>query len=110
MRLQRFTDYLLGHRWQALILTFLVTYIPVVGMAGILIAALMTLSVGITEGGIFTLAATLPFALVSFIKTPETNSAVMHLTVIFAITSNLLTWALAVLLRRGWKWSSILQA
>ena len=104
------TNYLLRHRWQALILTFLITYIPVLGMASILIAALVTLCVGVLEGALFTVAATLPYALIFLLGPPGTISMIMLVTVMLAMTGNVLTWVFAVLLRRGWKWSALLQA
>jgi hypothetical protein len=105
------TNYLLKHRWQALILTFLITYIPVLGMASILIAALFTLCVGVFEGALFTLVATLPYILAFISGTQETEvfTLMVWTAVVLTVTSNILTFAFAVLLRRRWSWSAILQ-
>jgi len=109
MRLQRITNYLLRHRWQAMILTFLITYIPVLGMASILIAGLFTLCVGALEGALFTLVATLPYALVFLSAKQEAIPVVIWATVILTVIGNVLTWVFAVLLRRHYSWSLILQ-
>lgn len=109
MRLKRFTNYLLQHRWQAIILTFLITYIPVIGMGSILIAGLVTLCVGVLEGALFTVAATLPYALVFLTGMQESVPIVIWMTVILTVLGNFLTWSFAVLLRRHYTWSMILQ-
>jgi hypothetical protein len=109
MRLQRLTEYLLRHRWQAIVLTFLITYIPVVGMISILIAGLVTLCVGVVEGALFTLAATLPYFFVFITGTHETVPVVVWATVTLSVTGNVLTWVFAVMLRRNSSWSLILQ-
>lgn len=115
MRLERLTKYLLEHRWQAVILTFLISCVPLIGMVGILIAAFMTLCVGIFEGAVFTLAATLPSVLL-FIwiqaylgGTQEAVSVSNWATIILTVTGNILTWAFAVLLRRKCSWTTLLQ-
>jgi len=109
MRLQRLTDYLLRHRWQAIVLTFLITYIPVLGMVGILIAGLVTLCVGVFEGAVFTIAATLPYAFVFISGTQEAVPVIIWATVILSVSGNVLTWAFAVMLRRNSSWSLIIQ-
>ncbi len=110
MRLQRLTNYLLSHRWQAVLLTFLITYIPVIGLGSILIAGLVTLCVGIFEGAVFTIAATLPYVFVFFSNSSqEAIPLIIWATVILSISGNLLTWIFAVMLRRNCSWSQILQ-
>lgn len=108
--LNRLTDYLLKHRWQAIILTFVITFIPVVGMANILIAGLMTLCVGVLEGAIFTLVASLPpFVLLYLTGMQDSATLVFWIPVVLTTIGNFLTWAFAVLLRRHYSWSLILQ-
>jgi hypothetical protein len=111
MWLLKLTEYLFKHRAQAIALTFLVTFIPVIGIIGILIAALVTLRKGVAEGAIFTFAATLPYA-ISFYVTGG-HGAVVPLVVWaavgVAVFSNLLTWVFAIMLLRGTTWSVILQ-
>lgn len=111
MWLHRFTNYLLFHRWQTLTIVFLGTFIPIIGMLGILIAALATLRKSIIEGGILALAATLPYTL-SFYFSEHYRAAapiVMWAAIGVAIISNILTWVFAVMLRRQSTWSQILQ-
>lgn len=111
MWLKRFTDYLLRHRLQTILLTFFITFIPVIGILGILIAALITLIKGVVEGAILTLAATLPY-LISFYAT-TTNEATIPLAVWAAIgvavLSNVLTFVFAVMLLRKTSWGLIIQ-
>src|SRR5579872_2911620 len=110
MQLQRLTHYLLTHRWQAIILTLLIPIIPILGMASILIAGLFTLCVGIVEGAIFTLAATLPYLLMFASGGKGAMApAVLWTTVIFTVLGNVLTWVFAVMLRRQCSWSFIVQ-
>ncbi len=112
MWLQRLTHYLLRHRWQALALTFISTFIPVIGIIGILYAAFITLVKGVVEGAIFTLASILPYIITFAITgTNESTSPslVAWAAVGVAILSNVLTWIFAVMLRRKTSWSLILQ-
>lgn len=111
MRLQRITNYLLQHRLIAVLLTFLTTFVPVLGIVGVLYAGLVTLRKGIVEGGIFTLAATLPYVIsyyISGVPKPETQ-LVIWAALGVAVLSNLLTWIFAVMLRRHATWSQLLQ-
>lgn len=111
MKFKRFTHYLLEHRLRAVLLTFVFTFIPVIGVLGILFAALVTLRKGIAEGLIVTVAATLPYA-ISFILTghePDMLPIVLWAAVGVAVMSNVLTWVFAVLLYRQMTWSGILQ-
>lgn len=111
MGLQRFSKYLLMHRWQTIALTFAITFIPVIGIFGILIAAFVTLAKNITEGIYLTLAATLPY-LISFYftKTSEPSiSFMLWAAVGVAVFSNLLTLILAIMLRQKTSWSVLLQ-
>src|SRR5579863_6741690 len=99
MRLQRFTNYLLAHQWQALLLVFAITFVPFIGMLGILIAALFTLRKGVLEGALLTLAATLPYIISFFISSDHsTASIVIWAAIGVAVLSNVLTWAFAVML------------
>jgi hypothetical protein len=111
MWLQRFTHYILRHRWQAVALTFISTFIPVVGIVGVLIAALITLIKGVAEGAIFIIAATLPF-IITFAITGTGEQApplVAWAAVGVAVLSNILTWVFAVMLRRKTGFGLILQ-
>ncbi|MBV9576377.1 MAG: DUF2232 domain-containing protein [Gammaproteobacteria bacterium] len=111
MWLYRFTNELLRRRWQSILFTFAITFIPIIGMVGILIAALVTLVKGMVEGAIFTLAATLPYLVSFFISgKQESGLPLMLLAAVgVAMLSNLLTWIFAVMLRQKTGWSSLLQ-
>lgn len=111
MWLQRTTNYLLWHRWQTAALVFVSTFIPVVGIVGIIIAALITLRKGIVEGGLLTIAATLPYIISSLMTgtSESTLPIVLWAVVGVAVLSNALTWVFAVMLRRQASWSLILQ-
>ena len=112
MWLQRFTNYVLAHRWQTVILSFVITFVPIIGIVGILIAALVTLSKSVVEGAVLTIAATLPYV-ISFYLAGSYNEAtpaiVVWAAVSVAVLSNVLTWVSAVMLRRQTSWSLILQ-
>lgn len=92
-------------------MTFLITFVPVIGIASILIAALVTLVKGIAEGALFTVAASVPFLLSFYLSESHASTAplVVWAAVGVAIVSNILTWVFAVMLKRQATWSSILQ-
>lgn len=111
MWLKRFTNYLLQHRWQAIMLTFVISFIPVIGLFGILIAAFITLCKGVVEGAIATLAATLP-CVVIYAVTNNVDDALFLVNMILvgmAVLSNVLTWVFAVALRRQVSWAMLIQ-
>lgn len=110
MWLQRFTNYILSHRWQTIALVFFGSFVPFLEMIGMLIAALVTLRKSIVEGGILTIAATIPYG-VSFYFS-DYNTAipiVLWATLGAVIVNNVLIWSFAVLLCRRTSWSQILQ-
>jgi hypothetical protein len=111
MRLQRFTNFLLQHRIVAFVLTFLVSFVPLIGTVGIVYAAFVTLCRGIVEGAIFTFAATIPYAIMLMIPSFHEGKSdlVLWLGISFAVLSNLLTWIFAILLRRQNSWSQMIQ-
>lgn len=111
MKLKQFTHYLLQHRLLAVLLTFGFTFIPVLGVFGILYAAFVTLRKGVVEGAVMTVAATLPY-IFSFMMASHDPAAlplVLWTAVSVAVASNILTWIFAVLLYRQMTWSAILQ-
>lgn len=111
MWLRRVTHFLLRHRWQALILTFASTFVPIIGILGILIAALVTLVKGVLEGAVFTLAATLPY-IISFYISSHHEAAiplVVWAAVGVAVISNVLTWVFTAMLRWQASFSQIIQ-
>jgi hypothetical protein len=110
MWLQRTTDYLLKNTWTTVGLVFLATFVPLVGIAGIIVAAFITLRKSIAEGAIVTLAATLPYvASFFFSHSDQSMPLVLWAAVGVAVLSNVMTFIFAVMLRRGVDWSNILQ-
>lgn len=111
MWLQRFTSYILRHSWQTFLLTFAVTFVPVVGgTISILIATFITLHKGVKEGALLTIAASIPY-FVSFnlSSSQEVPLIALWMVVGVATVSNILTWCFAVMLRDKASFSSILQ-
>jgi hypothetical protein len=111
MKFKRLTHYLLEHRLRAVLLTFGFTFIPVVGVLGILFAALVTLRKGIADGAVMTVAATLPY-IFSFMMAshdPSTLPLVLWTAVGVAVASNVLTWVFAAMLYRQMTFSGIMQ-
>lgn len=109
MWLQRLTNYILNNKWKAALLTFLITYIPIVGLISIVIAGFVTLCLGVLEGAIFTIAATLPYALIFASSTQNAIPVIVWATVFLSVIGNILTWVFAIMLRRHCKWSFIVQ-
>ncbi|HEX4044500.1 MAG TPA: hypothetical protein VHZ76_02395, partial [Gammaproteobacteria bacterium] len=109
---QRLTDYLLKHRWQTAILAFLITIVPIIGVLGIIVAALIVLRKSVVDGAVVMIATTLPYLLSLLLlgnPTPAVPDVVTWLGVSVAIASNVLTWVFAVMLHRQATWSVILQ-
>lgn len=112
MWLRQFTSFLLENRWRALLLTFLITFVPLLGIGvSILIAAFMTLRKGFVEGALFTAAATIPIAIAFLMlgNKLDTNQLMIWIELGVAIISNILTWAFAVMLFRQSSWSDVIQ-
>ncbi len=108
MWLYRFTNELLRKRWQSVLFVFVITFIPVIGTIGILVAALVTLVKGVAEGAVFTLATTLPYVLGFFLSGQELGVPLI-LWAAIGVISNLLTWVFAIMLRRKTSWSVMFQ-
>jgi len=111
MKFQRFTKYMLEHRLEAVLLTFGFTFIPVLGVLGILFAALVTLRKGPAEGAIVTVAATMPYVFSFMLASHDPNALpiVLWTAVMVAVVSNILTWVFASMLAWQLSWSRILQ-
>lgn len=111
MWLKRSADFLLKHPMVAFGVVFATTFVPGIGMLGILIAALVTLQKSVKEGAILTVAASLPYA-ISFLLAgnPQPDLPfVVWMAVGIAISSNVLTWVFAAMLRKQANWSAVLQ-
>jgi len=112
MRVSNWTNYLLSHRIIALALTFVFSFIPSVGVVGIIFAALVTIRKGLAEGALFTFAATLPYCFVRFfLHTDTTGIEPNFIWVIIGVgvLSNVLTWAFAAMIQKKATWSTVLQ-
>lgn len=111
MRLNYWTNHLLSHRYKALAMTFLISFIPMLGVLGVMFATLVTIRRGALEGAILTVAATLPYCFLRiFVPGGEAVSPTfIWMTISVGVISNALTWAFAVMMRRGATWSSLLQ-
>jgi hypothetical protein len=112
MFLQRVTNYLLRHRIFALTLTFFITFVPVIRVVGVLIAAFMTLIKGAWAGLIFTLAVLVATGVgLYFVANhdPAIPTAFLWVISVSALLANGLTWVFAVMLRRQTSWSTITQ-
>lgn len=105
--LRRFTDFILQSRLQAMGVAFVCSYIPYLGSLGILIAGLVTLRKGALEGLWVTLATLLPFVIKYYSVDIQSDIALVGL--LLSITSNILVWLFAVILRRSNSWSMILE-
>lgn len=112
MWLQRFSTFLLTHRWRALLLTFLITFVPIplIGVIGIIIALFMTLMKGPGEGVLFMVAALLPYGLGFLIKDSTSVLPLMAgAAFVISIVVNVLSWVFAIMLYKKATWSQILQ-
>lgn len=110
-RLERFTNFLLQHRWQTLGLVFVASFVPVIGIIGTLAAALVTLVKGIGEGAALMFVATLPYILSFFMV--GNHDVVLPLAawaaIGVAVLSNALTWVFASMMYRKATWSTVFQ-
>jgi hypothetical protein len=112
MWLKRYTHYLLQHRWVTLAITFLITFVPIVGSFGSLIATLVTVRKGVVEGAVLMLAATIPYGLsFYFTASHEVNvvPAIAWVALSVTVLINVLAWVFAVMLRRHNSWSTLIQ-
>jgi hypothetical protein len=111
MKLKRFTQYMLEHRLRAVLLLFGFSFIPVVGMLGILYAGLVTLRKGAMEGAVMTAAVTAPYLLIFALSMhdPNVQFFVMCAMTGVVVLTNVATWIFAVMLSRQMTWSGIIQ-
>jgi hypothetical protein len=110
MWLKSLTHYFLKYPWLTLLVVFCISFVPLLGMIGILIAVLFTLRKNIKWGGLMTLAATIPYFIGLYF--PNKNHSIplaIWAAIGVAVISNLLTWIFAIMLKRRWSWSDILQ-
>ncbi len=106
--LRRFTDFILQSRLQAMGVAFVCSYIPYLGSIGILIAGLVTLRKGAIEGLWVVVATMLPF-IFKYYSADVIQNDMALVGLLLSITSNILVWLFAVILRRSNNWNSILE-
>lgn len=107
--LRRFTDFLLKNRLNAIIVTLVCAFIPIIGSASILIAGLVTLRKGMFEGALVLFASCMPY-IVSYFTYPNVEGLEIALAaIVIMVISNILTWFFAVMLRAKNSWSFTLQ-
>jgi hypothetical protein len=109
MLLRRFTDYVLHNRLQAMLAAFLLAFIPLIGAgASILVAALVTLRKGAFEGTLVLIASLVPFVVSYAISEPAAGGQLL-IAMETLIAINILTWLLALVLRRYANWSLVIE-
>lgn len=111
MKFKQFTHYLLQHSYIAVLLTFSLSSIPILGSLAVIYAGLVTLRKGAFEGAIMTVAASIFYVLnFGIISPPPPTDAIKVWAVVgIAILINVLTYVTALLLERRMTWSSLLQ-
>jgi hypothetical protein len=111
MLMRRFTDFILRGRYQAMVTAFAVSFVPVLGLLGSLIATLVTLRKGVQDGALVFIAAVLPIVLIYESVPPDQGATTTISTVdvvIMVILINIGAWLAAVILRRTSSWSLVL--
>ncbi len=107
--LRRFTDFILKNRLNAIGITLVCAFIPLIGSISILIAALVTLRKGMFEGAVLMMVSCIPY-LVSYFTYPSGGEIQLALdAVIIMLVINVLTWVFAVILRATENLSRVFQ-
>jgi hypothetical protein len=113
MLLRRFTNYLLMHRGQALVLTVLSAVLslilPLFGLIAISIALLLTLLKGAKEGAVFTFAASFPYLFGFFAGHQVSVPLVVWAGAGAALLTNVLSYIFALMLARRINFSQLIQ-
>ena len=110
MLLRRFTDLVLRSRFHAMGIAFLLSLIPLFGASlGILVAALVTLRKGAFEGTLVLGATLLPYFMGYVLSPAETESHMMVVATVTLVAIHVLTWFLALVLRRHASWNQVIE-
>jgi hypothetical protein len=110
MLLRRFTDFILQNRLQAMAVAFLLSFVPLFGASlGVLIAALVTLRKGTIEGVLVLSASIVPFLLGYAMSSSVSEGPFLLVATETVIAINVLTWLLAIVLRRYANWSIVVE-
>lgn len=111
MWLKRFTNFLIQSPKQSLLVTALLSFVPVVGTLSILIASFVTLCQGAVRGALFTLAATLPYlaSFTFFAYYRGTSGEQIWFGMVAVIFCNVLTYVFSLMLKRHVGFSAVFQ-
>src|SRR5438445_7459400 len=110
MLLRRFTDFVLRSRLHAMGAAFALSLVPLFGASiGILIAAFVTLRKGAFEGTLVLCAVMAPYLLSYAMSESESQSQLLLIATATVIAINILTWLLAVVLRRYSNWNIVIE-
>lgn len=103
--LRSFTNFIFHGRSRAIGISFILTFIPLIGTLSIVITGLVTLRKGAVEGLWVLIAATLPYFVLLPLQPLPLNLWILGVIVV----SNLLTWVFAALLYHYDNWSFIFE-
>ena len=110
MLLRRFTDFVLRSPLHAMGAAFALSLVPLFGASiGILIAAFVTLRKGAYEGTLVLCATIVPYLLSYMLSSESTQPQVMLIATVTIIALNILTWLLALVLRRYGNWNLVIE-
>ncbi len=110
MLLRRFTDFVLQNRLYAMGAAFVLSLIPLFGASlGILIAAFVTLRKGAFEGTLVLCAVLVPYLLSYVLSPPSAEPELFLIATLTIIAINILTWLLALILRRYGNWNWVIE-
>lgn len=110
MLLRRFTDFVLQNRLHAMGVAFAFSLMPLLGASlGILVATLVTLRKGAFEGTLVLGATIAPFLLSYALSSPSSQSQMMMIATVTIVAINIVTWLLALVLRRYGNWSFVIE-
>lgn len=110
MLLRRFTDFVLQSRLHAMGAAFALSLVPLFGASiGILIAAFVTLRKGAFEGTLVLCAVLVPYLLSYALSPASTQPQMLMIATLTIIAINILTWLLALILRRYGNWNLVIE-
>lgn len=110
MLLRRFTDFVLLSRLHAMGAAFALSLIPLFGASmGVLIAAFITLRQGAFEGTLVLCAVLAPYLLSYALSESSPQPQMLLIATLTIIAINILTWLLALVLRRYSNWNLVIE-
>lgn len=110
MLLRRFTDFVLQSRLHAMGVAFALSLVPLFGASmGILVAAFVTLRKGAFEGTLVLCATVAPYLLSYALSSAPAQPQMMMIATATIVAINVVTWLLALVLRRYGSWSLVIE-